>query len=207
MRPASGREAGAEQIPAVQRDGHAAGAEAETVGMMSTWRTRIRPHAGSHRARRIEDERHVKGCFVGEDAVRGLAVLVERFAVVGCDDDERSAGRSGRRSIGPTSVPERRVGGRDLSGIRVVRESRGERFRRRVRESAARTGAPSRTSARPARVPARPVLAPRSRRPTAPARGRPAGRRPTNGRRIRRTRAASPKRALSGNALTNAPVR
>ena len=103
-----------------------------TVGRMSMCRApSVRTPAAS--VRRIEDERHAQRRLIREDAVRRFAVLVERFAVVGGEDDQRPAGRAGLQQRFD-QMPDRRVRGRHVPRIRIVAETRRERFRGGVRK-------------------------------------------------------------------------
>ena len=96
------------------------------------------PHGGAddprgQEPRRAKDERHAQGRLVGEDAVRRLAVLAERLAVVGGEDDERPLTRARREE----RLEERPQGGirrRHLALVGLGGKARGERGGRLVRE-------------------------------------------------------------------------
>ncbi len=77
-----------------------------------------------------EDQRDVERGLISEQAVRLLAVIAERFAVVAGHDDERRAIRC------PHIVEQRRyrrVGRRDFAVIRPAGIPRVERSRRAIR--------------------------------------------------------------------------
>ena len=85
-------------------------------------------HARRNRRRRRDHERHAQGRVVAEEAVRALAVLAERLAVVAGDDDHRVR----QLSSGAQRVEhdaKRRVGKGDLARVGIVLEARPEGLR------------------------------------------------------------------------------
>ena len=94
---------------------------------------RIGDDAWREDLRREEDERHVQRALVGEQAMRRFAVLAARLSVIAGHDDERAAGRA----VAKNRIEKRReggVGGGDFAEVRIRRESRPERFGRRIRK-------------------------------------------------------------------------
>jgi hypothetical protein len=83
--------------------------------------------------RRAKDEGHAQGRVVGEGAVRRLAVLAERLAVVGGEDDEHSP-TGARREKRLEERPQGGIRSRHLALVGLAGEARGERGRRLVRE-------------------------------------------------------------------------
>ena len=99
-----------------------------TVGKMSTWPPAARRGPAALPA--PEHERHLERRLVGEEAVRQLAVLAERLAVVGGHDHQRR-----RLAAAEERREERReegVRGRHLAQIGIGLEAGGEGLRRRV---------------------------------------------------------------------------
>ena len=95
--------------------------------------------------RRAKDEGHAQGRLVGEDAVRRLAVLSERLAVVGGEDDEDPLARARREE----RLEERPQGGirrRHLALVGLGGESSTRAGREARTGSAARTGGRRRTT-------------------------------------------------------------
>ena len=80
-------------------------------------------HDARRERRRGDDHRHVQRRFVKQKAVRQLAVLAERFAVIAGDDDDRVAAIDRREQ-----ARHLRVDVRDLAVVRLR-----IRRRRRVR--------------------------------------------------------------------------
>ena len=70
---------------------------------------------------RPQHERHLQRLVVGEQAVRLLAVLTERLAVVGRHDDQHAAPRARRRHLREQTA-DMVVGGGDLAQVRLARE-------------------------------------------------------------------------------------
>ena len=94
---------------------------------------RLRNDVRAESSRLKNDQRHFQRRLVRKDAVRRLAVLVERLAVVGGQDDERPA----VAAFGDHRIEQRgqrRVGRRHIAEIGVVPEPRSKRFGRRVRK-------------------------------------------------------------------------
>ena len=80
---------------------------------------------GSH-TRPGEDERHGQRCVVGEEPMRPLAVIAERLAVIGGDDNQRALENGGRAQ--PIDEPaEHRIGIGDLAVVRLAALSVGRR--------------------------------------------------------------------------------
>ena len=82
------------------------------VGSRSTSCAGASTTAGGEQARLIDDERHSQRGFVGEHAVRGLAVIAERLAMIRGEHDQRPSVSAAVR-IGSSRGSERGVGGRD----------------------------------------------------------------------------------------------
>ena len=96
------------------------------------------PHGIGNRPRRepvrlVQDQRHAKRRLVGEQAVRHLAVLAERLAVIGGEHHERVAS-SLRVQHRLQEGPERSVDRRHFAEIWRVAIPRRIRLGRRVRE-------------------------------------------------------------------------
>ena len=88
-------------------------------------------HARLEELRLKDDEGDPERGFIREDSVRRLAVLSERFAVIGGEDDQRlpiSALADQRLD----EWRQRGIGRRHLAKIEVALKSRGERLGRRI---------------------------------------------------------------------------
>ena len=119
--------------------------------------------ARGQQSRSAKDERHAQGRLVGEDAVRRLAVLTERLAVVGGEDDEDAITRA-RREERLEERPQGGVRRRHLALVGLARIGSRRTGREARTGSAARTGGRRRTTS--GREPTRSTAAPR-----APSRG------------------------------------
>ena len=89
-------------------------------------------YARCEQRRIVENERHPKRRLVREDAVRGLAVVPEGFAVIRRQDDEGVGGRA-RVENGLKERAERRIGRGDFTRIGITRKSRRKWLRCGVR--------------------------------------------------------------------------
>ena len=94
---------------------------------------RLREARLAQQARAEEDERHPERRVVGEDAVRPLAVLPSRLAVVGGEDHERPPVAAALQERAEEGL-ESGVGRGHLSRVGVGGEAPRERLGRRVRE-------------------------------------------------------------------------
>ena len=103
------------------------------MGTTSTCRTGVADDSRGQEPRRAKHERHAQGRLVGEDAVRRLAVLAERLAVVGREDDEDPLTRA-RREERLEERPEGGVRRRHLALVGLGGKGRGEGGGRLVRE-------------------------------------------------------------------------
>ena len=100
-------------------------------------------------SRGVDDQRHAQGRFVGEHAVRRFAVLAERFAVIGRQDDQRPAAGAAVQNR-PQQRFQRGVSRGNLRRVRIVAEPRAERLGRPRTARAARRDGPSRSVRSPA---------------------------------------------------------
>ena len=94
---------------------------------------RVGDDAGGNPMRVVQDQRHVQGRVVGEEAVRHFAVLAERFAVIRRQHNHRVAACR-RVEHRLQQRAERGVNRGDFAEVRRAAIPRRERLRRRVRK-------------------------------------------------------------------------